>query len=135
LLLAGVTGLFWLMLRRLSLWRYGRALSALAWIVTLPGACTRLSAQTASRSRIYPLNDQFVGGNNVLLYAVTSDLNAAGPVDFEYSFDAATWVTMPQQQAPAFEPASFTTSIDATAFPAGTLFYARVSTLIPPAPW
>src|SRR5215471_4872040 len=84
------------------------------------------SAQVTSAgvTLIFPNDGLIVGSNNVLLWAARTDPVTIDTrqIVFEASTDGQNFFPLPSREAPDFGLGSFTTSLDTTAFPIGSLF-------------
>ena len=80
-------------------------------------------AQGSSLTFVYPLDNQIVGGPNLVLYAATRSPSPDQAIIFELSLDGTDFVELPLQEAPDLGVGSYTTSVDTTALPVGSVFF------------
>lgn len=115
-------GLFKMICRR------GRAIlsgcgGAMVLFSAMLAAPSTVLAWSSSLNFIYPLDNQIVGGPNLMLYAATNTPRPDRVIIFELSLDGTNFVKLPQQEAPDFGAGSYTTSVDTTALPVGSVFF------------
>lgn len=118
--------------RRSALLRAAMSRTSLIGLVAvLLGVNLCLHAQPSALSFLYPANNQVVGGANQLLYVTISDQPAIQSVAIDVSLDGVNWTTLPREDAPnfGFGVGSYTTGVDLTQFPVGSVYFrARFTT-------
>jgi PKD repeat protein len=105
-----------------------KPLRASTWLSLLLMAVVLLPALARAQGQplnfIYPADGEFVGGPNLMLWASSDGVQPINvAVIFEVSLDGQNFLILPREDAPDYGPGSFTTSVDTTALPVGTVFF------------